>query len=257
MRLVPQPGGAFVLVAHGCGVRVGGAHPEIRYSPVAPPNYLPVLATSFGDPAVLACVLLCQRSPFLARGSHDGGDPRGACILGQRPLLGEDFSQVLLEAVLQVLQVLQKRTRPRRVQRGIGLDLRSIEVQLLTPHQPCLEALLHDPLEEAPEDREAVSLPDPGEAGVVGQGLVQVVPEVPANAQPVSRDLHEPALRADVLEEHHQLQAEEDHGIDARTARRSVVVLDEVPDEREVERRLEATVEVVLGDQMLQRDFAW
>ncbi len=92
---------------------------------------------------------------------------------------------------------------------------------------------------------------------MVGQGLVQVVPEVPANAQPVSRDLHEPALRADVLEEHHQLQAEEDHGIDARTARRSVVVLDEVPDEREVERRLEATVEVVLGDQMLQRDFAW
>jgi hypothetical protein len=92
---------------------------------------------------------------------------------------------------------------------------------------------------------------------VVGQGLVQVVAEIPANAQTVCRDLHEPALRADVLEEHHQLQTEEDHRIDARTARTtSVVILDEIPDEREVKRRLEATVEVVLRDQVLKRDFA-
>jgi hypothetical protein len=91
---------------------------------------------------------------------------------------------------------------------------------------------------------------------VVGQGLVQVVAEIPANAQTVCRDLHEPALRADVLEEHHQLQTEEDHGIDARTARTSVVILDEIPYEREVECRLEATVEVVLRDQILKRDFA-
>src|SRR5215217_621231 len=91
---------------------------------------------------------------------------------------------------------------------------------------------------------------------LVGQGLVQVVPEVPANAQTVCRDLHESALRADVLEEHHQLQTKKDHRIDARTARTSVVILDELPDERQVDRRLEATVEVVLRDQILQRDFA-
>ena len=48
---------------------------------------------------------------------------------------------------------------------------------------------------------------------------------------------------------------EEDHRIDARTARTSVQwSLHEVPDEREVERRLEATVEVVLRDQILKRD---
>ena len=91
---------------------------------------------------------------------------------------------------------------------------------------------------------------------MVGQELVQVVPEIPANAQTVCRDLHEPALRADVLEEHHQLRTEEDHRIDARTARTSVVILDEIPYEREVKRRLEATVEVVLRDQILKRDFA-
>jgi hypothetical protein len=34
--------------------------------------------------------------------------------------------------------------------------------------------LLDDRLEEAPEDGKAVALPNPGQAGVVGQGLSEV-----------------------------------------------------------------------------------
>jgi hypothetical protein len=51
---------------------------------------------------------------------------------------------------------------------GVGLDLGGVEEELLAPHQPRLEALLDDPLEEAPKDSQAEAIPDAGEAGVVG-----------------------------------------------------------------------------------------
>jgi hypothetical protein len=58
---VAQPGSFLVLVLHGRGLWIRGAHPEIRYSPVAPPNYFPLLATGLRNPTVLAHVLVCQR----------------------------------------------------------------------------------------------------------------------------------------------------------------------------------------------------
>jgi len=58
---------------------------------------------------------------------------------------------------------------------GVSLDLGRVEEELLAPHQPGIDALLHDPLEEATEDLQAESLPDAGEARVVGQWLLQVV----------------------------------------------------------------------------------
>jgi hypothetical protein len=58
--------------------------------------------------------------------------------------LGEDPHQMLFEPVLQ------QRSRAHRIQRGVGLELGGIEVELLlAPYQPCLETLLNDPLEEA------------------------------------------------------------------------------------------------------------
>jgi hypothetical protein len=68
--------------------------------------------------------------------------------------------------------VLQERARAHRIQRGVGLDLGSVEVELLAPYQPCLKTLLNDPLEEAPEDLQAVTLADLGEGGVVREGFV-------------------------------------------------------------------------------------
>jgi hypothetical protein len=48
--------------------------------------------------------------------------------------------------------------------------------------------------------------------------------EVPANAQPIRRDFHKPSLRADVLEEHHQLQAKENYRIYAGAPNDNVAV---------------------------------
>jgi hypothetical protein len=41
---------------------------------------------------------------------------------------------------------------------------------------------------------------------MIGQGLAEVVPEVPTQQEAVSHDAHELALGAQVLEEHHKLE---------------------------------------------------
>jgi hypothetical protein len=87
---------------------------------------------------------------------------------------------------------------------------------------------------------------------VVGQGLVEVVAQVPSQGQAVCHRPHELALRAEVLEEHDQLELEEDDRVNGRPAAPRVERGDELPDEREVQPRLQAAVEVVFGHQILQ-----
>jgi hypothetical protein len=89
---------------------------------------------------------------------------------------------------------------------------------------------------------------------VVRQRFVEVVAQEPSDAQAVRSDLHKLPLRADVLKEHHQLQTKEDHRIDAGASRRSVAVLYQIPDERKVEHRVQATVEFVFRDKFFERE---
>ena len=88
-------------------------------------------------------------------------------------------------------------------------------------------------------------LPDAGQAGVVGQLLVQGVAEVPAMGQVEAGRLDELALGADALEEHHQLQLEEDDRVDAGPAALGIELPRPVADEAQVELRLQVAVEVV------------
>jgi hypothetical protein len=89
---------------------------------------------------------------------------------------------------------------------------------------------------------------------VVGQRLVEVVAQVPSQREAIGYEPHQLALRADVLEEHHELQLEEDDRVHRGPAAIRVERGDELPDEREVEPRLQAAVEVVFGYQVLQRE---
>ena len=91
-------------------------------------------------------------------------------------------------------------------------------------------------------------------AGVVGQLLIEGVAQVPPVREMEIRRLDELALGADTLEEHDQLQFEEVHGIDAGAAALGVDVTRPLPDEAQIERRLEVAVEVVPGDELLKRD---
>ncbi len=117
-------------------------------------------------------------------------------------LRGEEFHEVAADDLAQA--------GAHRAHRGVGPHLRRVEEQPLTPDQPGVDAELDNAVEEAPEDVEPIPLADLREAGVVGQALAQVVAKVPAQAQAVGSDAHELPLGADALEEHDELELEED-----------------------------------------------
>ncbi len=77
-------------------------------------------------------------------------------------------------------------------------------------------------------------------------------PGTRAHREAVGDDPHELPLAPEVLEEHDELELEEDDRIDGRPAALGVQRLHQIPHEREVERRFEAAVEVVFWDEILQ-----
>lgn len=78
-----------------------------------------------------------------------------------------------------------------RIHCGIGLDFGGIDVQLLAPDQACLLALLHNRFKEAAEDCNPIARADAGQTGVIRQGLVEIVPDIPAHTQPIGDQAHQ------------------------------------------------------------------
>ena len=161
-------------------------------------------------------------------------------------IVGEEVGDVGLGVVVEA--------RDEGVEVGVGLDLGGVEVELPAPDQARLLAQIDDLLEEALEDVDAQPLPDAGQAGVVGQVLVEGVAEVPAVGQVEAGRLDELALGADALEEHDQLQLEEDDRVDGGPAPLGIQLPRPVADEAQVELGFQVAVEVVRGDEVLQRD---
>ena len=73
---------------------------------------------------------------------------------------------------------------------------------------------------------------------MIGQGLAKVVAEVPAQRKAVGYNPHKLTFRAQVLEEHHQLELEEHDRIHRRTTFAGIERTYQLPDEREVQRAL-------------------
>ena len=71
---------------------------------------------------------------------------------------------------------LHRKARGERIQVGVGVDLRAINVQLSTPDQLLLLALLNDGVEEAAKDVDPIAFTDTGETRMIGQGFPQVIP---------------------------------------------------------------------------------
>jgi hypothetical protein len=113
------------------------------------------------------------------------------------------FSRRILEELAEVLLdgIDRSEARDDAFVGGVGLYGGRIEEQLFAPHEAGIHAHLDYPLEEGPEDLEPVAFADPGEGRVIGQGFVQVVAEVPANAEAVGHDPHELPLAAQILAE--------------------------------------------------------
>src|SRR5687768_8184681 len=144
--------------------------------------------------------------------------------------------------------------RHQRIEIGVGPHLGGIEEQLLAPDEPRLLAELDDLLEEALEDREAEPLPNAGQAGVVRERLIEPVTEVPAVGEMQTRGRDQLPLGAEALEEHDELQLEEDHRVDRGPTPSRIAVLHPLADEPEIKLGIEVPVEVVRGDQAFERD---
>jgi hypothetical protein len=102
-------------------------------------------------------------------------------------------------------------------------------------------------LEEAANDRQTEALSDLDEAGAIEQGLVKMVAKVPPVGEVELCVLHKVALRADALEEHHQLETEKDDRIDGGTSACGIEVGDPLTDEGEVEGGVEMAAKVIRG----------
>jgi hypothetical protein len=89
---------------------------------------------------------------------------------------------------------------------------------------------------------------------VVGQGFVEVVPDLPADAQMVGGHAHQLSLRAEPLEERSKLELEEEDWIDRWTSVDGIAVFDPVPYYREIERTLKMARDVVNGNERLEGD---
>jgi hypothetical protein len=89
---------------------------------------------------------------------------------------------------------------------------------------------------------------------VVGQVLIEGVAQVPAVRQVETRRGDELSLGANPLEEHHQLELEEDDRIDTGPAPVGVEFARPLADKRQVELRLQVAIVVVLGNELLERD---
>ena len=126
----------------------------------------------------------------LRRQQHDRSGQIGRsrrAVVRWRPI-GEEVADVRLGLVIEA--------RDERIEVGVGLDLGAIEVELAAPDQPGLLTQIDDLLEEALEDFNAESLPDAGQAGVVGQRLVQGVAEIPAVGQVERGRLDQASVRS-------------------------------------------------------------
>ncbi len=73
-------------------------------------------------------------------------------------------------------------------------------------------------LEESLQDVDPEPLANPRHAGMIGQNLTERMAEAPAVSQVAVGHREELALRANALADHHQLQREDDNGIDAGPA---------------------------------------
>jgi hypothetical protein len=127
-----------------------------------------------------------------------------------------------------------------------------IKVQLASPNQSRLLALLYNRLEKAAKDVQAVAAADARQARVVGQRFVQIVANIPPHTEPVGDQAQEVAFGANTFEEHYQLQLEEDDWINAGASTWGIALVDKLPDKGQIEDALQLAVEVVCRHQVVE-----
>ena len=161
-------------------------------------------------------------------------------------LAPEEFIDVLLDPEVEA--------RDQRIETGVGAHLRRIEDQFLAPDQSGCLTHIDDPFEEPVEDLHTQAIPDAAQAGMLGQRLIQVIAQIPAVRQIQASHLDQSPFRADPLEEHDELELEEDDRIDGRPTDGLIAAVGELAHEAEIQLSLQLPVKVITRDHGLQRD---
>src|SRR6266496_3742943 len=172
---------------------------------------------------------------------------RSRCVLADflgALLLGSFLSKKSGQMLLDGFSCLDGKARRQRIQVRICIDLSRIEVQFFAPYELRLLTLFDDGIKEPPKHVEAIARADPAEAGMIRKRLIQIVTQIPANAQAISGLTNELPFGADALEKHHQLQFEKDDRINGGTALAGIGLVHKFAHEREVKRSLQVTIEV-------------
>src|SRR6266516_3155872 len=87
---------------------------------------------------------------------------------------------------------------------------------------------------------------------MIGKRFVEIIPQIPANAESICCMSHEEALGADVLKKHDQLQFEEDNGVNRGTTFACIGLLHELSHKRQIECSLQMAIEVIRRNQVLK-----
>ncbi len=193
---------------HDGGIRVGGTDHEVGHAPIGSPNDPPVRFSHLLNPVVTLLVCPGQVLPdaiFQGDGEWDGSHDRGftgssgGCLHLVRwchlvtdrlwtrcsilaggwaqlhisrwlwsffPFRGEEFSQMFFDCKAWL----------DRVHRGVRIDFGSVNIELFSPDQSCLLALIDNGLKETTKDLHPIARTDTGEAGMVGKRLAKVIP---------------------------------------------------------------------------------
>jgi hypothetical protein len=235
-------------VPHRGGIGVSRTDAEVAGPPVAAVGWTVRIKPSLLQqppwwivPCELALGVDLDRQPYDAFGQIVCR--RWHCLL-RGEFVRKEVSDVSLRFVIEA--------GDQRRDADVGLNLRRIEVELPAPDQAGVLTEVDDLLEEALEEVDAQPLPDAGQAGVVRQLFAEGVAEIPAVGQVETGRFDELALGADALEEHDELELEEDHRVDRGTAAFGIQVAYPLTNKGQIERRFEVAVEVVSRNEFLQ-----
>ncbi len=61
----------------------------------------------------------------------------------------------------------------------------SVNIEFFSPDQSWRLSLVYDGIEEAMEHLHSIAIAKAREAGVIGQWLIQIIPQVPVHAEPI------------------------------------------------------------------------
>ena len=114
------------------------------------------------------------------------------------------------------------------VDTGIGLYFCEIEIEFLSLYQASLNTALNNFLEKQVENTQPKTFSDLTQGTMIGNGLIQVISQVPAECQVEINHFHQLPLRTATFKEGDQLQFEEHHQVNGCSANRGIQTSNQV-----------------------------